>query len=636
MDFQKFYMGDVFDAYKYLGAHPTGDGVVFRTFAPNADRVTVIGEWNGWQEQEMYQSERPQFYEITVREARPGHMYKYIIYGQNGRVEHCDPYGFGMELRPAFASIVRDLDAYQFDDEEWMQTRTLCYDKPLNIYELHLGSWKRKDTEKADDPDRKVEDGWYQYDEIAEDLIAYVKENHYTHVEFMPLSEHPFDGSWGYQNTGFFSPTSRYGTALQLKKLIDELHKAGIGAIIDFVPAHFAMDYYGLRKYDGSELYEYPASDVSDSEWGTCNFIYARREVACFMQSAANYWLAEYHFDGLRMDAISRLIYWMGDENRGVNETSVDFLKKMNFGLRLLHPTAMLIAEDSTSYPGCTTPVDRGGLGYDYKWDLGWMNDTLDYFKKQSAERVSRPELLTFSMFYYYNERHLLPFSHDEVVHGKKTIIDKIFGDYEMKFPQLRALYMYMAVHPGKMLNFMGNEIAMFREWDETKEPDTFLLKYPLHDSFHKYMEKLNEIYLENPALYEKDYEADGFQWLAINDNGNNVYGIRRNGRKDSVIAFFNFSDKKQYYVYTPANDETLTTLLNTDWEKYSGQTAEEEDEMLLARGIGGAEIHLAPFSAVLYKVTPGQDIRLIEKAEKKARKEVEKAAKKAAKASEK
>ncbi len=626
MDFQRFYMGEVFDAYKYLGAHITGDGVVFRTFAPSADRVTVIGEWNNWQEQEMLQIERPQFYEITVNNAKPGQMYKYVIYGQNGRVEHCDPYGFGMELRPAFASIICDLNSYLFDDEEWMQARTLCYDKPLNIYELHLGSWKRKDTEAVDDPDRKVEDGWYQYDEIADDLIAYVKENHYTHVEFMPLSEHPFDGSWGYQNTGFFSPTSRYGTAQQLKALIDKLHRAGIGAIIDFVPAHFAMDYYGLRKYDGTDLYEYPASDVSDSEWGTCNFIFARREVASFMQSAANYWLSEYHFDGLRMDAISRIIYWMGDENRGVNETSVDFLKKMNFGLRLLHPTAMLIAEDSTSYPGCTTPVDRGGLGYDYKWDLGWMNDTLDYFKKQSGERKSRPELLTFSMYYFYNERHLLPFSHDEVVHGKKTIIDKIFGDYEMKFPQVRTLYMYMMVHPGKMLNFMGNEIAMFREWDETREPDNFLLKYPLHDSFHKYIEKLNEIYEETPALYEKDYDASGFEWTAINDNGNNVYGIRRNGVKDSVISFFNFSDEKQYFIYTPGSDETLTTIINTDWYKYSGQSAENEGEMLLARGIGGAEIHLPPFSAVMYKVTPGKDIRLTEMEEKKAREAVVKA----------
>ena len=387
MDFQKFYMGDVYDAYDYLGAHADQNGVVFRTFAPQAEKVTIIGEFNNWQEEELIQSERAEFYEIRVEGAREGQMYKYVIYGKNGRVEHCDPYGFGMELRPAFASIVRDLGNYRFTDGKWMRERTRNFDKPLSIYELHLGSWKRKDADRQDDPDRKIEEGWYQYDEIAEDLIAYIKENHYTHVEFMPLSEHPFDGSWGYQNTGFFAPTSRYGTAAQLQKLIDKLHNAGIGAIIDFVPAHFANDYYALKNYDGSVLYEYPASDVSDSEWGTCNFLYSRREVASFMQSAANYWLSVYHFDGLRMDAVSRLIYWMGDENRGVNEFNVNFLRKMNAGLHRLHPTAMLIAEDSTSYPGCTKPADQGGLDFDYKWDLGWMNDTLDYFMKQSGER---------------------------------------------------------------------------------------------------------------------------------------------------------------------------------------------------------------------------------------------------------
>lgn len=462
MDFQKFYDGKAFDVYKYLGAHPEKDGgVTFRTFALNADKVAVLGEFNGWKDTFMSDEQRKGFFEITIPEAKVGQMYKYAVYSKLGRIEHCDPYGFGMELRPNFASIIRNLDEYYFSDEKWMKERTLNYDKPLNIFEMHMGSWKRNDA----DPN-----GWYKYDEIADDLIAYLKKYHFTHVEFMPLAEHPFDGSWGYQQTGFFAPTSRYGTAAQLKKLVDRLHNAGIGAIVDFVPAHFANDYYALKEFDGTELYEYPASDVSDSEWGTRNFIYARREVMSFMMSAANYWLAEYHFDGLRMDAISRVIYWMGDEKRGVNETSVDFLKQLNEGLHRLHPTAMLIAEDSTSYPGCTKPTWVGGLGFDYKWDLGWMNDTLDYFMKQSDERKNVPEKLTFSMYYFYNERHLLPLSHDEVVHGKKTIIDKIFGDYDMKFPQCRSLYLYMMMHPGKKLNFMGNEIAMFREWDETKE----------------------------------------------------------------------------------------------------------------------------------------------------------------------
>ncbi len=606
-DFQKFYMGDCFDAYQYLGAHLTEDGAVFRTFAPNAERVMLIGDFNGWQEQEMTERVRAEFFECTVPGAREGQMYKYVIYGKNGRYEHCDPYGFGMELRPGFASVLRDLRSYTFQDDKWMQERTLCYDSPLNIYEMHLGSWRRKDSaaEKEQDGDEeqtRVEDGWYRYDEIAEPLIAYLRENHYTHVEFMPLSEHPFDGSWGYQNTGFFAPTSRYGTAAQLRELIDRLHRAGFGAILDFVPAHFARDSYGLLKYDGTSLYELPSSDVSDSEWGTCNFMYSRREVISFMQSAANYWLAEYHFDGLRMDAVSRLIYWQGEEWRGVNPENIAFLKRMNHGIRCLHPTAMLIAEDSTSYPGCTVPADRGGLGFDYKWDLGWMNDTLDYFKKTSEERAGVPEKLTFSMYYFFNERYLLPLSHDEVVHGKKTIIDKIFGPYEEKFPQARALYMYMYLHPGKKLNFMGNEIAMFREWDERKAPDMFLLKYPLHDSFHEYMKELNRLYRELPALSEMDYQPEGFSWITMNDRGHDVFGIRRNGRHSAAFALFNFSSSEQTYYHVPEQDDALRLRLHSDWERFSGGTKETYVTVQMKKGRTQPFI-LPAYTAVLYDV---------------------------------
>ena len=616
MDFQKFFDGDLYDVYKYMGAHVQDGGVVFRTYAPQADKVCIIGDFNGWNEEEMKMPVHFQFYEIFEKDAKPGQMYKYVIYGKNGRVEHCDPYGFGMELRPNFASIVRDLSAYTFTDDEWMKKRTRCYDKPLNIYELHLGSFRRNEK----DPN-----GWFTYEDIADELIEYVKSNGYTHVEFMPLSEHPFDGSWGYQCTGFFSPTSRYGTATQLQKLIDRLHKAGIGAIIDFVPAHFAMDYYGLRQYDGSNLYEYPPSDVSDSEWGSCNFIFARREVACFMQSAANYWLTEYHFDGLRMDAISRVIYWMGNELRGVNDTAVDFLKKMNAGIHRLHPTAMLIAEDSTSYPGCTKSAEEGGLGFDYKWDLGWMNDTLDYFMKTSEERSSRPELLTFSMYYYYNERHLLPLSHDEVVHGKRTIVDKIFGSYEEKFPQLRSLYLYMYVHPGKKLNFMGNEIAMFREWDETKEPDLFLLKYPMHDSFHQYMICLNRLYREYGALSSADYDPAGFSWLAMNDQGHDVFAIRRNAavntgtdsaetaeryaslsEKDTcdIAAVFNFSNRARKLTLKPEKAEKWTLILHTDWQRWSGQR-KEEAEQFKTMAKAPVTLELPAFSGALYSIRP-------------------------------
>ena len=607
MDFQKFYMGDVYNAYDYLGAHIEEGGVVFRTFAPAANRVSLIGEFNDWQETAMLQTEHEQFWQVFVPGAHAGQMYKFVIYHGGSRVEHCDPYGFGMELRPNFASIIRDLDAYAFRDTQWMERRSRNFDRPLNIYELHLGSWRRKDADTQDLPigQREVEKGWYHYNEIADELIAYLKENHYTHVEFMPLAEHPFDGSWGYQITGFFAPTSRYGTAEELQELIDRLHQNGIGAIIDFVPAHFAMDWYALRRYDGTELYEYPASDVSDSEWGSCNFIFSRREVACFMQSAGNYWLTKYHFDGLRYDAVSRIIYWMGEENRGVNDVAVDFLRKMNAGLHRLHPTAMLIAEDSTSYPGCTKPAEQGGIGFDYKWDLGWMNDTLDYFKKQSFERSQVPQKLTFSMFYYYQERYLLPLSHDEVVHGKKTIIDKMFGDYDMKFPQARAFYLYMYVHPGKKLNFMGNEIAQFREWDETKQQDWFLTKYPIHDAFHHYCMELNRVYEENPALYAEDYDPEGFLWLTMNENGSNVYGIQRTGRGEKVFAYFNFSDQEKTCRYTARDRERISLLLDTDWQRFSGNTEEPGNRENLMELMPGqeAELTLPAFSGILCRV---------------------------------
>lgn len=604
MDFQKFYMGEIYDAYAYLGAHLEDGGVVFRTFAPAAEKVAVIGEFNGWQETEMRQTEHEQFWQVFVPGAKEGQMYKYVIYHDGNRVEHCDPYGFGMELRPNFASIIRDLDAYAFRDSAWMERRTRNFDRPLNIYELHLGSWRRKDGFE-DNPDKPVEKGWYRYDEIADQLIPYLKENHYTHVEFMPLAEHPFDGSWGYQITGFFAPTARYGTAEQLQQLIDRLHQSGIGAILDFVPAHFAMDWYALRRYDGTELYEYPSSDVSDSEWGSCNFIFSRREVACFMQSAGNYWLTKYHFDGLRYDAVSRIIYWMGDERRGVNDVAVDFLRKMNAGLHRLHPTAMLIAEDSTSFEGCTKPAEQGGIGFDYKWDLGWMNDTLDYFEKQSFERAQVPQKLTFSMFYYYRERYLLPLSHDEVVHGKRTIIDKMFGDYDMKFPQARAFYLYMYVHPGKKLNFMGNEIAQFREWDENRQQDWFLTKYPIHDAFHHFCEELNGIYEKHPALYAGDYDPAGFLWLTMNENGSNVYGVRRKGDGETVFAYFNFSDAEQHCRYTAVDRERIATLIDTDWQRFGGSIPEPQNKDDLMELLPGqeAELVLPAFSGILCRV---------------------------------
>lgn len=563
MDFHGFYTDKIFNAYQYLGAHITDSGVVFRTFAPGAQKVSLIGECSQWREYEMNRVYDGSFWECYVDGASAGSMYKYRIYEKSGScVDHCDPYGFGMELRPNSASIVRDLNSYQFHDSAWMLSRSDCKNRPLNIYELHFGSF-RKPSESADD--------WYTYEEMADILIPYLKQNGYNYLEIMPLNEHPCDESWGYQSTGFFSPTSRYGTADQLKAFVDACHQNGIGVIMDFVPVHFAVDGYALAQFDGTALYEYPHAAVGVSEWGSLNFMHSRGEVRSFLQSAANYWLAEFHVDGLRMDAISRMIYWQGDPGRGVNLDAVKFLQYMNRGLKALHPTAILIAEDSTSYPDVTKSVSENGLGFDYKWDMGWMNDTLDYCRTAPAYRGMNYHKLTFSMMYYYHDQFLLPLSHDEVVHGKATILQKMNGHYEKKFPQARILYMYMYAHPGKKLNFMGNEIGQLREWDEKRQQDWNLLDFPVHREFHRFMMDLNHIYLQHLALSEKDYDPDGFRWLDCHQEERCIYAFERIGSSERIIAVFNFSNCEQIYQLKVRNSQTVQVLLSSNWVIYGG-----------------------------------------------------------------
>lgn len=578
MDMYGFYTGRIFDAYEFLGCHLEGNGAVFRTFAPAASRIALIGDFNGWSETEMYRVHDGNFWECRVQNAEEGMKYKFRIYKRDGSVtDHCDPYGFGMELRPQSASIIRNLYGYSFHDADWMKKRTDCKNKPLNIYEMHLGSWKNN-------PDN--ENGWYTYADIADKLISYLKENHYNYVELLPVSEHPCDNSWGYQNTGFFSPTARYGTADELKVLIDKCHQNDIGVILDFVIVHFGVDDYALANYDGTALYEYPHRDVGFSEWGSKNFIHSRGEVQSFLQSCANYWIKEFHFDGLRMDAVSNIIYWHGDERRGVNVNGLNFLKHMNQGLKQMYPSVILAAEDSTSYSNVTKPVEMGGLGFDYKWDMGWMNDTLAYFKENSYDRVRDYHKLTFSIMYFYNENYLMPFSHDEVVHGKATIIQKMNGDYEEKFPQARALYMYMYAHPGKKLNFMGNEIAQFREWDEKREQDWMLLAYPKHEMFHKFMIKLNEIYMSYPALYEKDYDREGFEWVDCANCQQCTYAFLRKAEKQQLLAVFNFRDKpvKDYELQINSGRKAKI-ILNSNWKCFDGNEEMEEKEYLIDEG---------------------------------------------------
>ena len=594
MDFYGFYTGKIFDAYRFLGAHIEEKGVTFRTFAPAATRISLIGEFSDWQEWTMNCTHDGNFWECYAKNAEPGQMYKYRIYKRDGSfTDHCDPFGFGMELRPNTASIIRDLSSYTFHDEKWMKQRTDCKEKPLNIYELHFGSF-RKPSEKADD--------WYTYTELADILIPYLKECGYNYIEVMPLSEHPCDESWGYQNTGFFSPTARYGTAQGLMEFIDLCHQNEIGVLMDFVPVHFAVDGYALADYDGTPLYEYPNSDVGVSEWGSCNFMHSRGEVRSFLQSAANYWLTEYHADGIRMDAISRIIYWQGDPARGVNNNAVAFIREMNRGLKAMHPSAMLFAEDSTSYPGITRSPGEGGLGFDYKWDMGWMNDTLDYFRTAPEYRSRDYHKLTFSMMYYYNDAYLLPFSHDETVHGKATILQKMYGEYDDKFPQARALYLYMYAHPGKKLNFMGNELGQLREWDEKREQDWEILKYPLHDAFHRFMKDLNQIYLNHPALYGQDYVSDGFQWLDCHQEERCVYAFERSCGLERIVAVFNFSDEVQEdYLLTVKNAHALKLLIDSDMDLYAGEKHATGEKITLENKT--ATLTLNAYSGVYYLI---------------------------------
>ena len=566
MDKQQFFNGAVFDAWRWFGAHLGGGGAIFRTFAPNASRITLTGAMNGWTETDLHQDGRSGFWEVSVPGTQAGQLYKYRIYAADGSVtEHCDPYGFAMEMRPACCSIVTDLEEYRFTDDAWMQARSADPDAPLNIYEMHLGSWQRNPEDA---------NGWFTYEQLADRLIPYLLDGGYTHVEFLPLSEHPFDGSWGYQNTGFFAPTSRYGTPAQLRLLIDRLHHAGIGAIMDFVPVHFAVDSYGLARYDGTPLYEYPHSAVGESEWGSYNFIHSRREVRCFLQSAANYWLEEFHFDGLRMDAVSRLIYWQGDEQRGINGDTLDFLKGMNCGLKARHPSALLIAEDSTSYPGVTRPVDEGGLGFDYKWDLGWMHDTLEFCQTQPDLRPRDRGKLLWSMHYFANERYLLPLSHDEVVHGKASIVQKMWGaDEKDKYAQARTMYLYMFAHPGKKLNFMGNELGQLYEWNEAGTLDGALAERPFHLFFHS----LCKTYRDNPALH-CDYAPDSFSWADSCADAPSLIGMVRRGHGETLLALCNFGSDPA--VYDGPLGDAPSLLLHTDLVEFGGVVAHRGQQL--------------------------------------------------------
>ena len=620
----KFHQGMSLEAYKLFGAHfETVDGVEgvrFTVWAPEAFSVSVIGEFNHWNKTENMMSrliEDGSIWTCFIPDVREGDTYKYHIRSKYGRsMDRSDPYAFFSELRPGTASRVCNLEGYAWTDSDWVKNRSLNFDKPLNVYEAHLGSWKLK--KEATEEDDGV---FYTYEEMIDEIIPYVKEMGYTHLELMPLAEHPFDGSWGYQVTGYFSATSRYGTPKQLMDFINACHTHNIGVIMDFVPVHFVLDAHGLYEFDGSNLYEYPDINRRFSEWGTAYFDLGREEVRSFMMSSVDFWLNYYHIDGVRFDAISNIIHWKGNKNLGLNDGAVDFMKRCNYHIHEKHPTVMMIAEDSSDFPNVTKSTLDGGLGFDYKWDLGWMNDTLKYMGRDPIYRQYHHNELTFSMAYFYSEKFIMPFSHDEVVHGKRTILDKIYGDFDAKFAQLKTLYVYMLTHPGKKLNFMGNELAEFKEWDERKSLGWNILKFPTHDAFHHFIHDLNHLYKDYPALYQRDYCYDGFKWLIVDNNTQSIFAYTRTaGNGQTIVVVMNFTPNTHRHLRIPVPKYGIyREILNSDQDIYAGGNMVNKG-LISSEEIPELNVE---FSLCLNIPSYGSSILVLEKEQKVKRKKV-------------
>ena len=606
-----FHQGNCLETYKIFGAHFEENhgiqGVRFSVYAPNAIQVQVIGTFNNWQGQ-MMEKYTDSIFTLFIPNVKEYDSYKYRIQTKEGNwIDKSDPYAFFSEYRPSTASKVFNINEFPWNDLKWMKKRTKNFDKCLNIYEVHLGSWKiKKDFSDGKDVE------YFSYEEMVEKLIPYIKENHYTHIEVMPLTEYPYDGSWGYQTTGYFSATSRYGNPKQLMYFINECHKNNIGVIMDFVPAHFVKDAHGLHLFDGGCVYEYPNIQDRYTEWDSCYFDFGKEEVRSFLMSSVHFWAEYFHIDGIRFDAVSNLIYWGGNSTRGQNDGAIEFMKRMNSHLSKRFPTMMLIAEDSSDYPKVTHPCEEGGLGFDYKWDLGWMNDTLKYFKQDPIYRsnIDVHRKLTFSMMYFYNEKFICPFSHDEVVHGKGTILDKMWGNNDQKFAQYKALYLYMMTRPGKKLNFMGNELAEYKEWNEIDSLGWNLLDYRQHADFYKYTKELNELIKNNPAFYKDDYNHKGFEWCVVDDNLQGVFAYERKTKSGKAfVCVLNFVENKHNGYKIPVSKKGVyKEVINTDSYYYSGTNFINEfdietkaEECLGKKQV--IEVNIAPFSAMVFEL---------------------------------
>ena len=610
-----FHQGTNYRSYEYLGAHKTDDGYVFRVWAPNADRIFLAGDFNNWGEDApLERISEGGIWEITLGNDRisTGNKYKYKIYGCGQVHFKADPYATEAGLPPETASVVPTQSEYEWRDGGWLAYRKKnagkFYSLPMNIYELHMGSWKRH------------EDGTpFSYTELARDLAPYVKQMGYTHIEMMPITEYPFEGSWGYQVSSYFAPTTRYGTSDELKSFIDSMHEAGIGVILDWVPAHFPKDRFGLYEFDGKPLYEYQGADrMEHAGWGTRRFDVGRNEVQSFLISSASYWLREFHIDAIRVDAVASMIYldydklpgeWVPNiygDNRCLE--AIAFFRKLNSHVKGEFPDALMIAEESTAWANITT-FDNEGLGFDLKWNMGWMNDTLAYAELDPIYRKYHHNNLNFSLTYSFNEKYILSISHDEVVHGKRSFLDKMSGDYWQKFAGARAFMGYMMTHPGKKLNFMGGEIGQFREWDYEGEIEWFLLEYESHAKFQRYVAELNHFYLSQPALWQIEGSWDGFKWIDPDDNERSIISYRRiakDGKELLVLINFTPVVYENFLLGTDVSG-TYEEIFNSDDARFGGSgVINEGDLKTTGKGISSCrdsvEIRVPPLAVTVLR----------------------------------